>query len=361
MRLPTTSPSDHISDPPVGRDTTATDEILALSKQIAQHCAAYREPSRHRAFTQVANTLVPYLLLCAGMLAAASWGYVWLALPLALPAGGLLVRLFIIQHDCGHGSFLPSRAGNDRLGQALSLLTLTPYESWKRAHAQHHASTGDLSRRGTGDVATLTVREYLARDRLGRLQYRLYRNPLLLIGLGSPLNFLVLQRLPHGVGLPWRTACWDVLRLDLALAAFLGALVLVFGLASVLTVLVPTVCVAAWAGGWLFYVQHQYEDTTWEDAADWNFHRAALGGSSYYVLPKLLQWFTGNVGLHHIHHLNSRVPNYRLQECLDGHALLGRVGRLSLRESLGCVRLALWDENARKLVSFSHLRRSAAA
>ena len=184
------------------------------------------------------------------------------------------------------------------------------------------------------------MREYLARDGWGRLRYRLYRNPLMLIGLGSPMNFLLLQRLPNGMGLSWRVAGRDVLQLNLALA-----------------VLVPTVCVAAWIGGWLFYVQHQYEDTVWDDAADWDFHRAALGGSSYYVLPKILQWFTGNVGLHHIHHLNSRIPNYRLQECLDGHALLGRVGRLSLRESLGCIHLALWDESTRKLVSFAHLHR----
>lgn len=341
------------------RSVPAQGDVAALARQVARHCAAYREPLPARAVLQLANTLLPFLALGAVMLWGFAAGHGALVLPLALPAGGLLVRLFIIQHDCGHGSFLPSRAANDRIGRALSLLTLTPYDSWKRAHALHHASTGDLSRRGTGDIETLTVREYLALDRWGRLRYRLYRNPFVLIVLGSPFNFLLLQRLPFGAGLPWRQAWRDVLALDAALAALLGALAWAAGgLMPVLLALVPTVCVAAWIGGWLFYVQHQYEDTLWDSGEEWDFHRAALGGSSYYVLPRVLQWFTGNVGLHHIHHLNSRIPNYRLQECLDGHALLGQVGRLTLSESLGCLRLALWDEEARKLVGFSRLRAS---
>ncbi|WP_462123414.1 fatty acid desaturase [Methylorubrum thiocyanatum] len=325
---------------------------------MARHCAAFREPIPKLAVRQVANTLLPYLILCALMLGMAANGYALLTLPLAVPAGGLLVRLFIIQHDCGHGSFLPSRRGNDWLGRALSLLTVTPYDSWKRAHALHHASTGDLSRRGTGDIHTLTVREYLALPRRSRLRYRLYRNPLILIVLGSPLNFLLLQRLPSGVGLPWRTAWRDVLALDAALFAGLVLLTLaVGGVGTVLWVFLPVISVAAWIGGWLFYVQHQYEETVWEEADTWDFHRAALGGSSYYVLPRVLQWFTGNVGLHHVHHLNSRIPNYRLQECLDGHEILGRVGRLTLRDSLCCLNLALWDEDARKLVGFARVRR----
>ncbi|WP_147029387.1 fatty acid desaturase [Methylobacterium oxalidis] len=338
------------------------DDAAVAAREVARHCASYREPVRRLALWQVTNTLLPYLALCSLMLCASAMGYGLLVLPFAVPAGGLLVRLFIIQHDCGHGSFLPSRGANDWLGRALSILTVTPYDSWKRAHALHHGSTGDLSRRGTGDVHTLTVREYLALSRWGRLRYRLYRNPLILIVLGSPLNFLVLQRFPSGVGLPWRTALRDVLALDIALAAVLAAFALtVGGIEPVLWVFLPVISVAAWIGGWLFYVQHQYEETVWEDAEDWDFHRAALGGSSYYVLPRVLQWFTGNVGLHHVHHLNSRIPNYRLQECLDGHALLGQVGRLTLRDSFRCLGLALWDEDARKLVGFSRLRTLQAA
>ncbi|CAO4173948.1 fatty acid desaturase [Methylorubrum populi] len=304
------------------------------------------------------DTLLPYLTLCALMLAMTANGYEWLALPLAVPAGGLLVRLFIIQHDCGHGSFLPSRRGNDVLGRVLSLLTVTPYDSWKRAHALHHASTGDLSRRGIGDVHTLTVREYLALPRWGQLRYRLYRNPLILIVLGSPLNFLLLQRLPSGVGLPWRTAWRDVLALDAVLLAALAVLAHAVGsIGLVLWVFLPVISVAAWIGGWLFYVQHQYEETVWEQAESWDFHRAALGGSSYYALPRVLQWFTGNVGLHHVHRLYSRIPNYRLQEGLDGHEVLGRIGRLSLRDILRCLGLALWDEEARKMIGFAGVRR----
>lgn len=344
---------------PDGRDADGPPrvDVAALAREITRHCAAFREPDLSLALRQLANTLLPYLTLCALMVWGAVQGYGPFVLPLAVPAGGLLVRLFILQHDCGQGSFLPSRPANNWLGRALSLLTLTPYDSWKRAHALHHASTGDLSRRGTGGVHTLTVREYLALPPWGRLRYRLYRNPFVLIVLGSPLNFLVLQRMPFGVGLPWRTAWRDVLALDVGLALLLAALAFASaGIAPVLWMILPTVTVAAWIGGWLFYVQHQYEETVWEDGAGWDFHSTALGGSSYYVLPRVLQWFTGNVGLHHVHHLNSRIPNYRLQACLEGHAMLGQVGRLTLRDSLRCLGLALLDEDARRLVGFPRLR-----
>lgn len=346
-----TTPISHAPCPPAAQADTA-----ALAREVARHCASYRDPMLSRAAVQLLNTGIPFIALCALMLFVAAHAHWLYVLPLTVPAGGLLVRLFIIQHDCGHGSFLPSRVANDWLGRALSVLTLTPYDSWKRAHALHHASTGDLSRRGTGDILTLTVREYLDLGRLGRLRYRLYRNPLVLIILGAPFNFVVLQRLPFAVGLPWRSAWRDVMALNVGLLALYGGLSLVTGgIGPVLATFVPTIFIASWIGGWLFYVQHQFEGTVWEHAEDWDLHRAALGGSSYYVLPRVLQWFTGNVGLHHVHHLNSRIPNYRLQECLDGHQLLGRVGRLTLLDSLRCLRMALWDEDARELVGFSRL------
>lgn len=362
LEIPARKPASSVTATTADVEAAAHEtDLTAAAKQLARHCLAYRTPLPSRAFAQVINTTTPFLALCILML----WGVAreqWFVLLLSLPAGGLLVRLFIIQHDCGHGSFLPSRVANDRLGRLLSVLTVTPYESWKRAHTLHHASAGDLSRRGTGDIKTLTVREYLSLPFWGRLRYRLYRNPLVLIVLGSPFNFLVLQRLPFGLGLPWRTAWRDVLTLNFALVAGYGALAfLVGGIGPVLWVFTPTICVAAWIGGWLFFVQHQYEDTVWEDGDDWDFHEAALGGSSYYVLPRVLQWFTGNVGLHHVHHLNSRIPNYRLQECLDGHEMLGQVGRLTLIESLRCVTLALWDEDARKLVGFARLKQLSPA
>ncbi|WP_225890019.1 fatty acid desaturase [Indioceanicola profundi] len=328
-------------------------------RQLTKHCLRYRDPRPITALMQLANTLPPFLLLCGLMLWGMAQGW-WPMLLLSVPAGALLVRLFIIQHDCGHGSFFRSRTANDRLGQVLSLMTVTPYESWKRAHALHHATTGNLNRRGTGDIHTLTVREYLALSRWGRLRYRIYRNPLALILLGSPLNFLVLQRLPMGMGLPWRTAWREVSALNLLLAASYAALgYIVGGIGTVILVIVPTVSVAAWIGGWLFFVQHQHEGAVWESGDDWNFHRAALAGSSYYLLPKPLQWVTGNVGLHHIHHLNSRIPNYRLQECLEGHEMLGQLGRLTLWKSFRCAKLALWDEDARKLVGFASVQAPA--
>ncbi|HYE52475.1 MAG TPA: fatty acid desaturase [Azospirillaceae bacterium] len=331
-----------------------------MVRDLVRHCLDYRDPVAWKAMVQLATTLPPYLALCGLMLWGAARGW-WPLLLLCVPAGGLLVRLFIIQHDCGHGSFLPARAGNDWLGRALSLFTVTPYDSWKRAHALHHAGTGNLARRGIGDIRTLTVREYAALPRRGRWSYRLYRNPLVLVLLGSPLNFLVLQRLPNGMGLPWRAAWRDVTALNAALAvAGAGLAGAAGGIGAVLMVLIPTVSVAAWIGGWLFFVQHQHEGAVWESAEDWNFHQAALGGSSYFVLPPVLQWMTGNVGLHHIHHLNSRIPNYRLQDCLEGHAVLGRMGRLALLESWRCARLALWDEEARRMVGFADLRRGAA-
>ncbi|WP_404326283.1 fatty acid desaturase [Aerophototrophica crusticola] len=330
-----------------------------LARELARHCRAYREPMTRKAIGQLATTVPPFLLLVGLMLWAAAEAW-WPGLLLALPAGGLLVRLFTIQHDCGHGSYFRSRAANDRLGRALSLLTATPYDSWKRAHALHHATTGDLDRRGVGDVRTLTVREYRALPWAGRLWYRLYRNPVALVLVGSPLNFLVLQRLPNGMGLPWRAAWRDVAALDAALALAVAALApLAGGVAPVLLALVPTVCVAAWVGGWLFYVQHQHGDAVWERGGDWDFHRVAPSGSSYYVLPRALQWLTGNVGLHHVHHLDSRVPNYRLQECLEGHDALGRINRLTLLGSLRCARLALWDEGSRRLVTFAEACRGA--
>ena len=329
-------------------------ELKAAVRQLARECSVYREPLISRAVVQLVSTLLPFLLLCGLMLWCAAQGY-WLALLLAVPAAGLLVRLFIFQHDCGHGSFFASRTANDWLGRALSLLTMTPYDSWKRTHALHHASSGDLSRRGIGDIETLTVKEYLALSWLGRFRYRFYRNPLFLILLGSPANFLVLQRIPFALGVPWRTTWRSVSALNLAMVAAYGTVMAAVGVLPVVAVYLPIILMGAWIGGWLFYVQHQFESTTWDDAADWDVQVAAITGSSYYVLPRVLQWFTGNIGLHHIHHLNSRIPNYRLQECIDDNAVLGRVNRLTLRESFACLWLALWDEERRKLIGFSQI------
>jgi omega-6 fatty acid desaturase (delta-12 desaturase) len=329
--------------------TTAGDRKREV-QALAAHCAAYKGADIRRSAIQLLTTLPPFLLTCAVMIWATAHAY-WFTLLLTLPAAGLLVRLFIIQHDCGHGSFLASRTANDLLGRMLSLFTLTPYGLWRREHAHHHAGSGNLNRRGIGDITTLTVREYAELGGLGRAAYRLYRHPLFLFGFGAPFYFLVLQRLPIWHGLPAHEAWRSIMSLNVAIAVAYGGMLALVGVKSMLLTFLPMVALASAAGVWLFFVQHQFEDAHWEAADDWDFQVAAVHGSSYYVLPRVLQWFTGNIGLHHIHHLNSMIPNYRLQECLDASPELASINRLTLWESLKCVRLALWDEERRKMVA----------
>lgn len=322
-----------------------------LSRQFRAFGADWK-----RSLFQLITTATPFIALLV-MMHAVSPGHYWLALLLAIPAAGLLVRLFIFQHDCGHGSFFKSRAANDALGRVLSVLTLTPYGHWKQGHAAHHASSGNLDRRGRGDVEILTVAEYEALSPLKRLGYRLYRNPLVMVLLGAPINFILLQRLPRGRSFRERDARHSILSLNVALVVVFGLPMMMIGVVPVFATYLPVMILASWIGNWLFYVQHQFGDTYWERDSDWNFHTAALRGSSYFELPPVLQWFSGNIGLHHVHHLCSRVPNYRLQLCLDSAPELHRIAkRITLRESLGCWRLALWDEQRRLMVGFRDLQ-----
>lgn len=320
----------------------------------------YRGAEVRRSFMQVLNT-VPALLALVVLMGLLATNHYWASLLLAIPAGGLLVRVFIFQHDCGHGSFMPTREANDRLGMLFSLLTLTPYDHWKRSHATHHATSGNLDRRGMGDIDTLTVVEYSALSSMQKIRYRVYRNLIVQLLIGAPLNFIVLQRLPASYGMTDKTAWISVMALNLALFVFYGGLIYLFGLILVMKVALPIVAVAAWAGGWLFYVQHQYEMTLWDHEDRWDFHVASLFGSSHYVLPKWLQWFTGNIGLHHIHHLCSGIPNYRLEECFDACPELQSVeNRLNFWQSLRSIPLALWDETHRRMISFREYRALAA-
>jgi acyl-lipid omega-6 desaturase (Delta-12 desaturase) len=331
--------------------TTGLPPSLQLGPMLSRRFTAYGAQVKRSIF-QLVTTATPFIALLV-IMAWASHDRYWLTLLLAIPAAGLLVRLFIIQHDCGHGSFFKSRAANDFVGRALGVLTLTPYDSWKRAHAAHHASTGNLDRRGRGDVETLTVAEYQASGPLKKLAYRLYRNPLVMVLVGAPVNFILLQRLPLGHEFRSRQSRRSILLLDLTLLVAFGLPCAVFGALPVFGTYLPVMIIASWAGNWLFYVQHQFEGAHWERDDDWNFHVAAVGGSSYFKLPPILQWFSGNIGLHHVHHLCSRVPNYRLQACLDAAPELHEVTKLiTLRESLRCWRLALWDERGRQLVGF---------
>jgi acyl-lipid omega-6 desaturase (Delta-12 desaturase) len=327
-------------------------------RRLAAHCNKFRGAVPKRAAIQLANTLIPLAILVAGMFATVNTAY-WATLLMAFPAAGLLVRAFIIQHDCGHGSFFASRKLNDVVGWCMSVLTMAPYGLWRREHAQHHACSGNLDRRGAGDIDTMTVDEYRALSWPGKLRYRLYRNSFILFGLGVPFYFMVLQRLPVWHSLSVRESMKSVMVLNLALAAFYAPFIYAFGLATVLWVVIPIVHIASAVGGWLFFIQHQFEETHWEKAESWDFQVAALLGSSFYDLPKVLNWFTGNIGLHHIHHLNSMIPNYRLQDCLEASPELKAINRMTLLESLKCARLKLWDESNRRLIGFRELAQMA--
>ena len=292
------------------------------------------------------------------MLAALEVSY-WLSLLLALPAAGFLLRLFLIQHDCGHGTFFRNRLTNDWVGRVLGVITLTPYDLWRRSHATHHATSGNLSRRGIGDIMTLTVVEYRSRTFWGRLCYRTYRHPVVMFLIGPAHLFLLQHRVPVGFmrdgSMPWVST----MATNAATAVILSLLVWFVGLKAFLLVQLPITLLAGSAGVWLFYVQHQFGDTRWDHDPNWKMHDAALHGSSYYDLPPLLRWFTANIGMHHIHHLCSRIPYYKLPRALSEFPELKTIGRLTLAESFRCVRFALWDENRRTLISFNEAQLQA--
>jgi omega-6 fatty acid desaturase (delta-12 desaturase) len=312
----------------------------------------YREPSVARGVFELAITFVPFAILWALMAFALHSGQFWLYAILILPTAGLLVRLFMIQHDCGHGSFFPHRAGNDWTGRLIGVLTMTPYDYWRRSHAIHHATSGNLDQRGIGDIEMLTIREYFARGWWGRFQYRLYRHPAVMFGLGPFYLFVIQHRLPFGFmrkgAAPWISAMTTNIGIFAAAAVLMWAV----GALPFLLVHLPVVAIGAMAGVWLFYVQHQFERTTWDEEKTWDAHEAALHGSSHYDLPVILRWFTANIGVHHVHHLSNRIPYYRLGEVLRDHPSLRQIGRITLLQSLACVRLTLWDEDNRRLVSF---------
>jgi len=304
--------------------------------------------------TQLLNTGLPFLLLMAALIYGMR-NHPWLTFPLTLPAVFLLVRLFIIQHDCGHGSFFASRRANDLLGRALGVLTLTPYAFWRTQHAIHHASSGKLDRRGAGDITTLTVHEYLALPLWRRLLYRAYRHPLVLFGLGPVYMFVIRNRIPIASPLRHRKTWSSILGTDAALAVIVLLMVETVGGRAFALAYLPVILLAASTGMWLFYIQHQFEHAYWATGPDWDFHDAALKGSSFYDLPALLHWPTGYIGFHHIHHVCSKIPNYRLRDCFNQNAEFHDARRLTLLDSLKCLPLSLWDEERQLLVSFRQL------
>jgi omega-6 fatty acid desaturase (delta-12 desaturase) len=324
-------------------------------RQWVMALAPYREPSLARSVVELVVTVVPFVALWLLMLLSLSYSF-WLCLLLAVPAAGFLVRLFMIQHDCGHGSFFRRRIANDWLGRVLGVLTLTPYGYWRRTHAMHHATSGHLGRRGTGDVNTLTVREYQSRPAWRRALYRLTRHPIVVLGVGPFYLFVLQHRLPFRLMRAGREPWLSVMSTNLAIAVVIGILVALLGVRDFLLVQTPITLLASSAGVWLFYVQHQFEHTYWAWDADWNLHTGALHGSSHYDLPPVLRWFTANIGIHHVHHLCSRIPSYRLGDALRDHPELRAVSRLTLMESFRCLHLALWDEDQCRLVGFRDAR-----
>jgi omega-6 fatty acid desaturase (delta-12 desaturase) len=316
--------------------------------------ADYTVPSLPKALWQVVNTLVPYFGLWVAMVMSLEVSY-WLTLGLAVIAGLLVVRAFIIFHDCGHGSFFKSQKANDVLGFITGMLTFTPYRHWTWQHSVHHQTSGDLDRRGDGDIWTLTVNEYLKSSRLRRFFYRLTRNPIVMFGVAPLVLFYGWQRIPSpkAKGRDRRS----VMAMNLALALMVGGMMWLIGWKEYLMIQVPVTLVAGMAGIWMFYVQHQFEDVYWEHRDEWDYTTAALEGSSYYKLPKVLQWFTGNIGFHHIHHLSSRVPNYHLEACHNSHPLFYNVKPITLRSSLKCINLRLYDEESKQLIGYKQFRK----
>lgn len=336
-------------------NTAANESTQPDTSAWKQIVARYQQASNPRAIRQVCNTIVPYIglwwLMWLLHSKQASW---WFIIPLAVLAGGLMVRTFIIFHDCGHGSFFKSQKANHILGTIAGILTFTPYFHWRWEHNIHHASSGDLDRRGKGDIWTLTVQEYLEASRWKRFAYRLARNPLILFVLAPLFLFTVLERLPDRKA-PQRER-YSVYWTNLALGLMAVGLIWLFGLKAFLIIQLTVLTVAGSAGVWMFYVQHQFEGVYWERTEEWDYVKAALQGSSFYKLPKVLQWFSGNIGYHHIHHLSARIPNYNLERCHKAEPLFQTVKPITFFASFKSFTFRLWDEQQRRLVGYSHLR-----
>ena len=318
----------------------------------------FRTPRTSRSLWELAVTLLPFLGLFAAIVWAVEAGY-YAALALTPVAGLFLLRLFIIQHDCGHGAFLRSRKGNDWFGRAMGVFTLTPYDCWSQSHARHHAATGNLDKRGFGDVDTLTVREYSESGRMQRLFYRLYRHPVVLLGFGPAYLFLLRHRLPVGLMREGWKYWISALGTNLVTAAILAVPVYFVGFGTTALTFLPILLFAASMGVWLFYIQHQFPHAHWDRKEDWSFAEAALLGSTHLDLPPVLRWFTGNIGIHHVHHLSSTIPFYRLPDVLKAHPGLRDLNRYTMRKSFGEFRLALWDEASRRMVTFREAKRLA--
>ena len=337
------------------RSTTAEGDGFSPAPDWKATFASYARPRVDRSLIDLATSVAPYLALSTLMYLALDVTYL-LALGLAIPTAGFLLRTYIVFHDCAHGSFLPSKRANAWVGRALGLIVYSPFQAWRHSHAVHHATAGDLDRRGVGDLATLTAAEYTALSRWRRLGYRLFRNPLVMFGIGPIYAMVIQPRLIPRSSRPRIRR--SVIGTNAALVLVVGALCWLLGPRDFLLIQAPTAMLAGAAGVWLFYVQHQFEDTYWQSNEAWSYADAALKGSSYLNLPRVLQFFTGNIGLHHVHHLSARIPNYNLQRAHDDNPVLHGVPTLSLWDGIRAVRLKLWDERRGRLVTFAEARAS---
>lgn len=330
-------------------------EIDRSAKDWIRVLAQYREPRMFRSIFEVSVTAIPLISLWVIAWWMTSISY-WLTVAFCIIASAFLVRLFTIQHDCGHGSFFPNKHANDWLGRVIGIFTLTPYDIWRRSHSLHHSGSGNLAKRGVGDLHTMTVSEYLEGTTLRRLMYRAYRNPLILFLIGPIYVFGFENRIPLG----YFTAGWkywiSAMGTNLGIFSLAAVLIYLIGFWNFTLIFCLTSFLAAAMGIWLFYVQHQFEETHWDQPEDWDMHDAALYGSSHYVLPQPLKWASANIGIHHVHHLYSRIPFYRLPEVIRDYPVLAEMKRLTLWESFSCVNLHLWDEAQRRMVKFSEVR-----
>lgn len=327
--------------------------LLPSVKEWKKIVAPHTKPSQSRATWQVVNSIGSYLALWVVMYFTLAISY-WLTFAIALLAGAILVRIFIIFHDCGHGSFFKSRRANNILGFISGVLTFTPFSHWKWEHSVHHSACGDLDRRGTGDVWTMTVEEYLCAPLWKRSLYRFVRNPFILFIFAPLYLFIIRERFSTaGAKTRDRKSVWAT---NLAILLIAAALIPIFGWGPYLLIQLTTISISSISGVWLFYVQHQFEGVYWERKDDWDFTAAALEGSSYYKLPKVLQWFSGNIGFHHIHHLSSRIPNYNLEACHNSHEIFKSIEPLTFWKGFKCLTFRLWDEKERELVSFKRIK-----
>jgi len=333
------------------------DNISKISKQNWLNVVRqYQVSSAGKSIWQLVNSFFPFVIIWYLMFLSLDISY-WLTLLLAFPAAGFIIRLFIIQHDCGHGSFLRFQKYNDIIGMIISVFTLTPYHYWRKSHAIHHASAGNLEHRGIGDIYTLTVDEYLKKSGWGRITYRLYRNPLILFLIIPTILFAIIYRFPSSHDKALKSVNKSIYWTSFAITILVGGIIWLIGFKEFLMIQIPITFISSSSGTWLFFIQHQFEDTYWDSNEAWDYTQAAMQGSSFYKLPKVLQWFTGNIGFHHIHHLSPKIPNYMLEKCHKENPLFQKANILTMRTSFKSSFLTLWDEQQKKLISFRQLKR----